>query len=147
MNKHILRRLTIVFLVLYSSYTHSQKNVRKNVIPTTELTKNQNQLSDSTASTNSSKSVVKEPVRYPLTISKKAGEEQVIHDEEYLKKEISRINNHIKAIDFKVENVSSDETKKAKAESDGWFDQMKNTKVSLEQKRIKLEEELKIFKN
>jgi hypothetical protein len=82
-----------------------------------------------------------------LTISKKAGEEQVIHDEEYLKKEISRINNHIKAIDFKVENVSSDETKKAKAESDGWFDQMKNTKVSLEQKRIKLEEELKIFKN
>jgi hypothetical protein len=147
MNKHILRRLTIVFLVLYSSYTYSQKNVRKNVIPTTELTKNQNQLSDSTASTNSSKSVVKEPVRYPLTISKKAGEEQVIHDEEYLKKEISRINNHIKAIDFKVENVSSDETKKAKAESDGWFDQMKNTKVSLEQKRIKLEEELKIFKN
>lgn len=147
MNKHILRRLTIVFLVLYSSYTYSQKNVRKNVIPTTELTKNQNQLSDSTASTNSSKSVVKEPVRYPLTISKKAGEEQVIHDEEYLKKEISRINNHIKAIDFKVENVSSDETKKAKAESDGWFDQMKNTKVSLEQKRIKLEEELKMFKN
>jgi hypothetical protein len=147
MNKHILRRLTIVFLVLYSSYTYSQKNVRKNVIPTTELTKNQNQLSDSTASTNSSKSVVKEPVRYPLTISKKMGEEQVVHDEEYLKKEISRINNHIKAIDFKVENVSSDETKKAKAESDGWFDQMKNTKVSLEQKRIKLEEELKIFKN
>jgi hypothetical protein len=147
MNKHKLSRLTIVFLVLYSSYTYSQKNVRKNVIPTTELTKNQNQLSDSTASTNSSKSVVKEPVRYPLTISKKAGEEQVIHDEEYLKKEISRINNHIKAIDFKVENVSSDETKKAKAESDGWFDQMKNTKVSLEQKRIKLEEELKIFKN
>ncbi len=139
--------MTIVFLVLYSSYTYSQKNVRKNVIPTTELTKNQNQLSDSTASTNSSKSVVKEPVRYPLTISKKAGEEQVIHDEEYLKKEISRINNHIKAIDFKVENVSSDETKKAKAESDGWFDQMKNTKVSLEQKRIKLEEELKMFKN
>lgn len=147
MNKHILRRLTIVFLVLYSSYTYSQKNVRKNVIPTTELTKNQNQLSDSTASKNSSKSVVKEPVRYPLTISKKAGEEQVVHDEEYLKKEISRINNHIKAIDFKVENVSSDETKKAKAQSDGWFDQMKNTKVSLEQKRIKLEEEIKMFKN
>jgi hypothetical protein len=147
MNKHKLSRLTIVFLVLYSSYTYSQKNVRKNVIPTTELTKNQNQLSDSTACKNSSKSVVKEPVRYPLTISKKMGEEQVVHDEEYLKKEISRINNHIKAIDFKVENVSSDETKKAKAESDGWFDQMKNTKVSLEQKRIKLEEELKIFKN
>lgn len=147
MNKHILSRLTIVFLVLYSSYTYSQKNVRKNVIPTTELTKNQNQLSDSTASKNSSKSVVKEPVRYPLTISKKMGEEQVVHDEEYLKKEISRINNHIIAIDFKVENVSSDETKKAKAESDGWFDQMKNTKVSLEQKRMKLEEELKMFKN
>lgn len=147
MNKHILSRLTIVFLVLYSSYTFSQKNVRKNVIPTTELTKNQNQLSDSTASKNSSTSVVKEPVRYPLTISKKMGEEQVVHDEEYLKKEISRINNHIIAIDFKVENVSSDETKKAKAESDGWFDQMKNTKVSLEQKRMKLEEELKMFKN
>jgi hypothetical protein len=147
MNKHKLSRLTIVFLVLYSSYTYSQKNVRKNVIPTTELTKNQNQLSDSTASKNSSKSVVKEPVRYPLTISKKMGEEQVVHDEEYLKKEISRINNHIIAIDFKVENVSSDETKKAKAESDGWFDQMKNTKASLEQKRMKLEEELKMFKN
>ena len=34
----------------------------------------------------------KKLVQYPLTISKKGGEEQVVHDEDYLLKEIARIN-------------------------------------------------------
>lgn len=54
---------------------------------------------------------------------------------------INRIDNieaHIKAIDTKVEYISSDQSKKAKAEENGWFTQMQNIKEQLILERILL---------
>jgi len=83
---------------------------------------------------------------YPITISKKAGEEQVVHDEIYIQNELSRINQHIAAIDHKVSVVSADPDKKAEAQSQGWFDQMSKSRASLEEEKMQLEIELESFK-
>lgn len=69
--------------------------------------------------------------QYPITISKKAGEAQVLHDEHYFLTEIKRIQSHISAIDHKVSVVSNDPVEKERAEKDGWFDQMNSIKKDL----------------
>ena len=83
--------------------------------------------------------------QYPITISKKAGEEQLVHDENYFRKEISRVQNHISAIDHKVSSVSADSLKKQKAEEEGWFDQMSKIRASLVQEQQRLESELEFL--
>jgi hypothetical protein len=145
MKKNISTGMIFLFVIIYNTSSFSQNKVRKNVISSTSIQhENNGDFSNNSLNSNQEK---KKAVKYPLTISKKAGEEQVVHDEEYLTKEIARVDNHIKAIDFKVENVSSDSSMKAKAEQDGWFKQMNDIKVSLQSKKDKLEEELKRYKN
>jgi hypothetical protein len=150
MNKHLIKRFLILLVVSYNSFLNAQENVQKNTISAPKVHINQTNSTDSKESETSKSSTnvkLTKKVQYPITISKKAGEEQIVHDKEYLSKEITRINNHILAIDFKVENVSADEKKKVKAEEDGWFEQMKVIRSSLVQDRTKLEEELNLFKN
>jgi hypothetical protein len=145
MKKNHLKEILILTIAIHGSFSYSQSEARKNVITSPTIQQNKN-LSISNDSSTLSQEKNKR-IKYPLTISKKVGEEQVIHDEEYLTKEIARVERHIKAIDFKVESVSSDATMKAKAENDGWFDQMNKIKASLQEKKIKLEQELKSFNN
>jgi hypothetical protein len=145
MKKNISTGMIFLFIIIYNTSSFSQNKVHKNVISSQSI-QHENNGANSNNSLNSNQEK-KKSVKYPLTISKKAGEEQVVHDEEYLTKEIARVDNHILAIDFKVENVSSDPSKKAKAEQDGWFKQMNDIKVSLHGKKVKLEEELKRYKN
>ena len=145
MKKNISTGMIFLFVIIYNTSSFSQNKVRKNVISSPSI-QHENNGASSNNSLNSNQEK-KKSVKYPLTISKKAGEEQVVHDEQYLIKEIARVDNHIKAIDFKVENISSDPTKKSKAEQDGWFKQMNDIKVSLQTRKGKLEEELKRYKN
>jgi hypothetical protein len=145
MRKNILTGMIFLFLIIYNTSSFSQNKVHKNVISSPSIQhENNGDFSNNSLNSNQEK---KKAVKYPLTISKKAGEEQVVHDEEYLTKEIARVDNHIKAIDFKIENISSDPSKKSKAEQDGWFTQMNDIKVSLQSKKGKLEKELKRYKN
>ena len=137
--------MIFLFVIIYNTSSFSQNKVHKNVISSPSIQHENNGTgSNNSLNLNQEK---KKLVKYPLTISKKAGEEQVVHDEEYLTKEIARVDNHIKAIDFKIENISSDPSKKSKAEQDGWFTQMNDIKVSLQSKKGKLEKELKRYKN
>jgi len=145
MKKNISTGMIFLFVIIYNTSSFSQNKVRKNVISSPSI-QHENNGASSNNSLNSNQEK-KKSVKYPLTISKKAGEEQVVHDEQYLTKELARVDNHIKAIDFKVENVSSDSSMKAKAEQDGWFKQMNDIKVSLQTRKGKLEEELKRYKN
>ena len=145
MKKNISTGMIFLFVIIYNTSSFSQNKVRKNVISSPSI-QHENNGASSNNSLNSNQEK-KKAVKYPLTISKKAGEEQVVHDEQYLTKELARVDNHIKAIDFKVENVSSDSSMKAKAEQDGWFKQMNDIKVSLQTRKGKLEEELKRYKN
>jgi hypothetical protein len=145
MKKNHLKGLFCVIITCYISYSYSQTDIHKNVINSPKIQQNKNVLvSKDTSNLNHGNKKIS---KYPITISKRVGEEKVVHDEEYLTKEIIRIENHIKAIDFKIENVSSDITKKTKAEKDGWFDQMNKIKFSLLEKKIKLELELKSINN
>ena len=143
MKKNHLNGLFFIITFLYVSYSYSQSEIRKNVINSPEIQQNKN-VSVTNDSSNLNQEN-KKTVKYPMTISKRVGEEQVVHDKEYLTKEISRIENHIKAIDIKVEGISSDSSKKIKAENDGWFEQMSKIKVSLTEEKIKLQQELKSF--
>jgi hypothetical protein len=145
MKKNISTGMIFLFVIIYNTSSFSQNKVHKNVISSPSI-QHENNGTGSNNSLNSNQEK-KKAVKYPLTISKKAGEEQVVHDEEYLTKEIARVDNHIKAIDFKIENISSDPSKKSKAEQDGWFTQMNDIKVSLQSKKGKLEKELKRYKN
>ena len=145
MKKNISTGMIFLFVIIYNTSSFSQNKAHKNVISSQTIQhENNGANSDNSLNSNQEK---KKLVKYPLTISKKAGEEQVVHDEEYLTKEIARVDNHIKAIDFKIENISSDPSKKSKAEQDGWFTQMNDIKVSLQSKKGKLEKELKRYKN
>ena len=145
MRKNILTGIIFLFIIVYNNLSLSQNKVHKNTISSPSIQhENNGAISNNSLNSNQEK---KKSVKYPLTISKKAGEEQVVHDEEYLTNEIAIVDNHIKAIDFKVENISSDPSKKSKAEQDGWFKQMNDIKVSLQSKKGKLEEELKRYKN
>lgn len=82
--------------------------------------------------------VIVEEASYPTnggyTISKKAGEEQVLHDNAYYQSKIDIINQTIQAIDLKVNHVWNS-TEKEEAEANGWFEQMYETKQALIQER------------
>lgn len=74
-----------------------------------------------------------------VTISKRAGEDQQLHDDAYYLKEIEKINNHLAAIQIKTDYVNADPAEKAIAESEGWFVDMENVKNQLLQKKAALE--------
>jgi hypothetical protein len=87
-----------------------------------------------------------EQKHYPLTISKKKGQDQIVHDEIFLKKELERIDKHQKAIDTKITYISSDSLEKKKAENEGWFEQMAKIKASLEEEKKVIMKELDSLK-
>lgn len=55
---------------------------------------------------------------------------------------INNINNHIKAIDTKVDYVNSNPVKKEKAEKEGWFNDMQKIKEELIMERTSLKSKL-----
>ena len=69
------------------------------------------------------------------TISKRAGEPQVVHDENYYSLEIAKIDQHISAIEQKTAYINSIPEEKSLAENNGWFIQMANVKTQLMEKR------------
>lgn len=73
-----------------------------------------------------------------VTISKKAGEPQRVHDETYYNEEIAKVDAHVAAIDTKIAHVNADPTEKALAEQNGWFQQMDQIKQELNQRRATL---------
>lgn len=78
----------------------------------------------------------------PVTISKHAGQPQVVHDNAYYQNEISKINQHLVAIDEKVSYINSDATRQANAQANGWFDQMEDIKSKLQAKKALLQSKL-----
>ncbi len=73
-----------------------------------------------------------------VTISKRAGENQVTHDQAYYNAEIAKIDAHAQAIDEKIAYVNADNQRKADAQANGWFDDMDRIKEELATKRAEL---------
>ena len=77
-----------------------------------------------------------------MTISKRAGEPQKVHNAAYYQNEISIIDNNIAAIDQKIVAVNSDIQEKQIAESNGWFEDMEKIKIQLDTKKTTLQAKL-----
>ncbi|NRA11364.1 MAG: hypothetical protein HRT57_05340 [Crocinitomicaceae bacterium] len=77
-----------------------------------------------------------------VTISKRAGEPQRVHDAAYYQQEIAVIDNNLSAIDQKVAFVNGNPQEKLEAESNGWFQQMEGIKTQLNTKKTDLQEKL-----
>ncbi len=132
-----------VTLFGFSLHTHAQeKSVARSLDTTLKVSQKK-----SPTHFEQQQTISAESRDYPIRISKKAGEEQVVHNEDYLRKELERIDLHIKAIDTKVASVNSDPAKRAKAEAEGWFAQMNSTKESLLIERKEILEALKPYQS
>lgn len=77
-----------------------------------------------------------------VTISKRAGEPQRVHDAAYYVQEIAVIDNNLSAIDQKIAFVNGNPQEKLNAESNGWFQQMEDIKTQLNAKKTDLKENL-----
>ena len=75
-----------------------------------------------------------------VTISKRAGEPQRVHDAAYYTQEIAVIDNNLSAIDQKIAFVNGNPQEKLNAESNGWFQQMEDIKTQLNKKKTDLQE-------
>lgn len=76
-----------------------------------------------------------------VTISKRAGQPQQTHDVAYYNEEIAKVDTHIAAIDAKIAHVNSIPSEQALAQQNGWFQQMDQIKLELNQKRATLVQE------
>jgi uncharacterized protein YdeI (BOF family) len=133
------RNLITVLSLLVSLSAFSQEKISNE----SRTQNGGNSLSVPTATepvtTESKKEVVKNK---PITISKRAGEPQRVHNQAYYQEEIAKIDTHITAIDTKVNHVNNDPAEKQAAEANGWFVQMSEIKQNLQLKRAKLVEKM-----
>ncbi|XOV68840.1 MAG: hypothetical protein ACFHU9_06580 [Fluviicola sp.] len=73
-----------------------------------------------------------------VTISKRPGQPQRTHDVAYYNEEIAKIDAQIVAIDSKIAHVNNTPSEKAIAEQNGWFQDMEQIKLELNQERADL---------
>lgn len=93
-------------------------------------------------SKSNSGSVSKNGQNTPVTISKKAGESQVIHNDAYYQNEIQKIDNNIASINTKIAYVNADPVEKANATASGWFEDMNLFKTKLSAQKVLLQGKL-----
>lgn len=74
-----------------------------------------------------------------VSISKRRNEPQVVHNKAYFENEIVRIDNHILAINAKIETLNNDPELKSKALDAGWFDDMEQIKNELEVQKTQIQ--------
>mmetsp|Transcript_4383 Transcript_4383/g.5854 ORF Transcript_4383/g.5854 Transcript_4383/m.5854 type:complete len:137 (-) Transcript_4383:728-1138(-) len=75
-----------------------------------------------------------------VTISKRPGQAQRVHDVAYYNEEIAKVDAQIAAIDSKIAHVNATPSELAIAQQNGWFQQMDQTKIDLNQHRAELVE-------
>ena len=118
----------LIPMMLSAFFVFSQEEVKteKPIIPTMQKTENVRFKGATHTEVRQNKSV---------TISKKAGEAQCIHDAAYYNEEIEKIDTRIASINTKVAHVNATPSEKAYAEQNGWFEQMEQAKEELMQRR------------
>ena len=81
------------------------------------------------------KEVKLETTSKSTTISIRAGESQVTHNSAYYQNEIDKIDAQILAINTKISIVNANSEEKQVALNSGWFTDMENIKIQLENKK------------
>ena len=112
------------------------------IITISSYAQNEPQPKSTSKSKSSQSFVVTKSQKKSVTISKKAGEEQVVHNDAYYLDQISKIDQHINSINVKIAHIKSDEAENTKALNSGWFDSMNNTLVRLNEKKASFQTKL-----
>ena len=131
----MIKSLTLISLVFLTTVSFSQETKKVEAKPTQVAPRSTEKQRTSTVKQSQKNSQA-------ITISKKAGEPQRVHDEAYYNEEISKIDNHLDAINQKIEFINNDPTEKAKAIEGGWFEDMDNIKRRLNSKKKIYQEKL-----
>jgi len=77
-----------------------------------------------------------------VTISKKAGEPQRVHDANYYQEEIAKIDAQILAINTKIQLIQNDPVENKLATQNGWYTDMENIKDKLNAQKIIYQQKL-----
>ena len=119
--------------VSFAVNLNAQEDIQEKITSAPQLTK----IAVSNEEVNIEKSINKS-----TTISIRAGEPQVTHDEAYFLNEIAKIDNQISAINQKIAIITNDPVEAANAEASGWFDDMETIKSELEAKKSAIQNQL-----
>ncbi len=85
---------------------------------------------------------IEKSINKSTTISIRAGESQVTHDNAYFLNEIAKIDNQISAINQKIAIINNDPIEAEKATNQGWFEDMDRIKAELEAKKATIQNQL-----
>lgn len=85
---------------------------------------------------------IEKSINKSTTISIRAGESQVTHDEAYFLNEITKIDNQISAINQKITIVNNDPVEAEIATNSGWFVDMERIKSELETTKSDIQNKL-----
>ena len=85
---------------------------------------------------------IEKSINKSTTISIRAGESQVTHDNAYFLNEIAKIDNQISAINQKIAIINNDPIEAEKAANQGWFEDMDRIKAELEAKKATIQNQL-----
>lgn len=74
-----------------------------------------------------------------VSITKKLNEPQVIHNRAELENEMLRIDSHIESINSKIVTVNADPSEQAIANESGWFEDMEEIKIGLNNRKLEIQ--------
>jgi hypothetical protein len=141
--------LSVYIVLIFSSLANAQtpkdnKQFQERSIDTSRTV---TQKSTPTKLTLEQQNPAQNNTEYPITYSKKSGEEQIVLDQLYYEKELIRIDQHIKAIDGKIAFVNSKPEEKSKAQASGWFENMTANRSKLIEDREATLKKIESFKD
>lgn len=129
-----MKKISAFFLfVSIAVYSDAQESIQERITSSPQPSK---------VAVNNQEVIIEKSINKTTTISKRAGEAQVTHDNAYYLNEIAKIENQIDAINQKIALISNDPIESASATESGWFDDMETIKTDLESKKADLQNQL-----
>lgn len=129
-----MKKISAFFLfVSIAAYSDAQESIQEKITSSPQPSK---------VAVNNQEVKIEKSINKTTTISKRAGEAQVTHDNAYYLNEIAKIENQIDAINQKIALISNDPIESASATESGWFDDMETIKTDLESKKADLQNQL-----
>lgn len=120
--------------LLFSNFIFAQEQSKvKNEANSTPLVKIEKPRNTTTYNSVSNKSV---------TISKKAGQPQRVHDVAYFQEKIASIDAHIQAINTKIQFIQNDPTENSLAIQNDWYLGMDDIKTKLNAKKADYQQKI-----
>ncbi len=118
-----MKTISLAIILMMSTnllFSQEQPNIQDKIVPV--ALKSQSKSRTTLVKTTQNKSI---------TISKKAGEPQRVHDAAFYQEEITKIDAQLLAINTKIQLIQNDPTENDLAIQNGWYTDMGNIKDRL----------------